>query len=97
MKAIVLAGATVALGVGVAVFALHFELSARTHAYTELRALSGQAQTDLQAHRITGTRASALDGRLDAARMDLKEDDVRGAQKLLDHVKADLATHSRAA
>ncbi|MDE2337920.1 MAG: hypothetical protein KGL14_01435 [Gammaproteobacteria bacterium] len=97
MKLIVLIGATVALCVGVAAFALHFELSARTHAYTELRELSGQTQSDLLDHRITQSRASAVDGRLDQARLALKEDDVRGAQRLLDHVKATLDTRARAA
>ena len=97
MKVIVLVGATVALCVGVAAFALHFELSARTHALAELRQLSGQTQSDLQRHRITQTRASAVDGRLDQARLELKEDDVRGSQVLLDHVKATLDTRARAA
>ncbi|MGC8519376.1 MAG: hypothetical protein ACP5P4_12780 [Steroidobacteraceae bacterium] len=97
MKVIVLVGATVALCVGVAAFALHFELSARTHAFAELRQLSGQTQSDLAHHRITEARASAVDGRLDQARLALKEDDVRGAQRLLDHVKATLDTRARAA
>ena len=97
MKLIVLIGATVALCVGVAAFALHFELNARAHAYNELRELSGQAQSDLQDHRIAQSRASAVDGRLDEARLALKEDDVRGAQRLLDGVKADLAEPMRAA
>ncbi len=97
MKIAVLTGATVVLCVGVAAFAVHFELSARTHAYHELQQLRGQARSDLKAHRITQTRASTLDYRLHEAGLDLEEDDVRGAQKLLDGVKARLAAPTRSA
>jgi hypothetical protein len=97
MKTAVLTGASVVLCVGVAAFAVHFELSARTQAYHELQQLRGQARADLETHRITPTRATTLDYRLHEASLDLEEDDVRGAQKLLDGVKASLATQARSA
>ncbi len=97
MKIVVLIGAAVALCVGVAVFALHFELDARTQAYHELTELRGQTRTDLDRHRITPARATAEESRLRQASIELDENDVRGAQRLLDGVKAVLAAHSRAA
>lgn len=97
MKVIVLTGAAVALCVGVAAFALHFELNARTHAYHELSELRGRARTDLDHHRITPARATAVDQRLREAGIELERDDVRGAQRLLDGVKSTLAARTRAA
>ncbi len=97
MKIVVLISAAVALCVGVALFALHFELDARTQAYHELTELRGQTRTDLDQHRITPGRASAEESRLHQAGLELDEDNVRGAQQLLDGVKAALAGHSRAA
>ena len=97
MKIVVLIGAAVALCVGVAVFALHFELDARTQAYHELTELRGQTRTELDRHSITPGRATAEDSRLHQAGIELDEDNVRGAQRLLDGVKAALAAHARAA
>ena len=97
MKIVVLIGAAVALCVGVALFALHFELDARTQAFHELTELRGQTRTDLDRHRITPGRASAAESRLHQAGIELDQDNVRGAQQLLDGVKATLAGHSRAA
>ena len=97
MKIVVLIGAAVALCVGVAVFALHFELDARTQAYHELTELRGQTRTDLDRHRITPGRATAEERRLHQASIELDQNNVRGAQQLLDGVKAALAAHSRAA
>lgn len=97
MKVAVLTAAAVLLCVGAVAFALHFELSARTDAYHELNALRGQTRTDLDARRITRTRATAVDDRLREARIELEQDDVRGAQKLLEGVRAALATHTRSA
>ena len=97
MKVLVLTGAAVALCVAVGAFALHFELNVRTHTYHELSELRGQARTDLDSRRISATRASTLDERLREARIELEHDDVRGAQKLIEGVKASLAAHTRAA
>ena len=70
-------------------------LSSRNSVYACVRALSSKCSAN--AATPTQGRASAVDGRLDEARLALKEDDVRGAQRLLDGVKADLAAPMRAA
>ena len=97
MKVLVLTSAAVALCVGVAAFALHFELSARSEAYHEILQLRGQTHTDLDSRRITQAKAERVDGRLNQASLELEQDDVRGAQRLLDGVKAELAGRTRAA
>ncbi len=97
MKIGVLTGAAALLCVGAVVFALHFELSARSDAYHELRQLRGRTVSDLGARRITRAKATAVDQSLHEARIELEEDDVRGAQKLIEGAKAELATHTRAA
>ena len=92
------------LGIGAAglslvavAFAFHLELSARSRAYSELRGLRAETTTDLDQHRISASRAAALDGRLGQARKQIEENDVLGAQKLLDRVKADLRDGTRSA
>lgn len=98
MKVAVLTGAALALCVGVAAYAVHFELSARTQTYHEINLLRGQTRTALDTHRITPSRATAVDESLRDARLELEQDDVRAAQKVINGVKADLAaTHTRAA
>lgn len=97
MKAVVLTGAALALSVGAVAAAVHFELSARTHAYHELRGLRSETKTAVDTQRITQAKATSVDDRLHEARIELEQDDVRGAQKLLDDVKTYLAQHARAA
>lgn len=76
-------------------FAFHFEFSARTRAYSELRGLRAETTTDLDRHRISPSRAAALDSQLSQARGQLEQDDVLGAQRLLDGVKAGLRSRIR--
>lgn len=78
-------------------FAVHFELDARARIYSELRGVRAQAVADLDHHRISASRAAALESELGQARRRLKADDVRGAQRLLDRVKADLRSRARSA
>lgn len=96
VKAIAL-GAAAALCIGVVACAVYFEVSARQRAYHELVGLRGRTVTLLDAHRISGPQAASLESRLDQARTELRGDDVRGAQTLLDGVRAYLQVHARAA
>ena len=97
MKAGTLAGIAVVVAVvAVIAFAVHLELSARARVDSELRGLRTEVTTDLDQHRISASRADALDSRLGQVRQQIREDDVRGAQKLLDGLKAQL-TGTRAA
>ncbi len=97
MKAGTLAGIAAAAAVAVVAFAVHLELSARARVDNELRALRTQVSTDLDQHRISASRAAVLDGRLGQVRRQIREDDVRHAQKLLDGVKAALESRTRSA
>jgi hypothetical protein len=97
MKARTLAIIASGAGILAVAFAIHFELDARSHIYSELRGVRAQAAADLAHHRISASRAAALESELGRARRRLKADDVRGAQKLLDRVKADLKSRPRSA
>lgn len=97
MKVGILAIAVAALGVLAIGFAVHFELSARARASSELRGLRAQTSTELDHHLIGPSRAAALDSELGRARRQIERDDVRGAQRLLDGVKADLRSRGRSA
>lgn len=97
MKAGTLAGIAAAAAVAVVAFAVHLELSARARVDNELRALRTQVSTDLDQHRISASRAAVLDSRLGQVRRQIREDDVRHAQKLLDGVKAALESRTRSA
>jgi hypothetical protein len=87
----------VVAGVGIVAvaFAVHFELSARARVYGEMRGLRTEATTDLDRHRISSSQAIALESRLGRVSRQLQENDVRGAQKLLHRVKADLESDTR--
>ncbi len=91
--------AVIASGAGIVAvaFAVHFELDARSRIYGELRGARAQAVAGLAQHRISAARAAALESELGRARRRLKADDVRGAQKLLERVKADLKSRPRSA
>ena len=97
MKAKIWAMIAAALGVLAVAFAFHFELSARSRAYSELRGLRTETTTDLDHHRISASRAATLESRLGRARRRIEEDNVLGAQKLLGRVKADLKSRTRSA
>ncbi len=98
MKVGTVVGIAVGLSIAVAALAFHFEVAARSRAYTELRGLRTETTTDLDHHVINATQAAVLDNRLGEARLQIEEDDVRGAQKVLHAVKADLGTpHTRSA
>ncbi len=98
MKVGTVVAIAVGLSIAVAALAFHFEVAARSRAYSELRGLRTETSTDLDHHIISATQAAALDSRLGRARLQIEEDDVRGAQKVLHAVKADLgAPHTRSA
>jgi hypothetical protein len=97
MKARIWAIIAATLGVVAVAFAFHFELNARSRAYRELRGLRAETTTDLDHHRISRSRAAALESRLGRARRRIEEDNVLGAQKLLGRVKADLKSRTRSA
>ncbi len=92
--AIVGAAAGVVVAVGLAV---HFELSARTRVDNELRGLRTEVTTDVDHHRLSPSQAAALESQLGQVRRQIEEDDVRGAQRLLHEVKADLKSSTRSA
>lgn len=88
----------VGLSIAVAALAFHFEVAARSRAYSELRGLRTETTADLDHHTISATQAAVLDSRLGHARLQIEEDDVRGAQKVLHAVKTDLSSpHTRSA
>lgn len=95
MKFVGLAVIVAGVGIVAVAFAVHFELSARARAYSELRGLRTEATTDLDRHRISPSQAAAFESRLGGVRRQIEEDDVRSAQKLLDRVKADLKSDTR--
>ena len=97
MKAGTLAGIAVVAAIAVVGFAVHLELSARARVDSELRGLRAQVSAELDQHRISASRAAALDSRLGRVRQQIREDDVRHAQKLLDRLKAQLNAPARAA
>ena len=98
MKVGTVVGIAVGLSIAVAALAFHFEVAARSRAYAELRGLRTETTTDLDHHVINATQAAVLDNRLGEARLQIEEDDVRGAQKVLHAVKTDLgAPHTRSA
>lgn len=97
MKAGTLAGIGVVAAVAVVAFAVHLELSARARVDSELRGLRTQVTAELDQHRISASRAAVLDSRLGQVRQQIRDDDVRHAQKLLDHLEAELKTSTRAA
>ena len=97
MKARIWAIIAAVLGIVAVAFALHFELSARSRAYSELRGLRTETTTDLDRHRISRSRAATLESRLGRARRRIEEDNVLGAQKLLGRVRADLKSSTRSA
>ncbi len=98
MKAGTVVAIAVGLSIAVAALAFHFEIAARSRAYSELRGLRTEMTADLDHHVISSTQAAVLDSRLGHARLQIEEDNVRGAQKVLHTVKADLAApHTRSA
>lgn len=97
MNAKILVIVAAGLGILAVAFAIHFELSARTRAYHELRGLRRETTTDLDHHRISPARAATLKSRLQQARLQIEEDNVRGAQKVLDGVRDDLGSGTRSA
>ena len=97
MKAGTLAGIAVVAAVAVVGFAVNLELSARARVDGELRELRAQVSAELDQHRISASRAAVLDSRLGRVRQQIREDDVRHAQKLLDRLKAQLNAPARAA
>ena len=97
MKVRILALAATGLGVIAVALAFHFEVSARSRAESELRALRADTITNLDEHRISASRAAALERRLAEARTQIEKDDVLGAQEQLLRVRADLRTATRAA
>lgn len=97
MKAGILAAAAVTATIVAIGFAVHFELSARTRVQGDLRRLRVEAAAELGRDGLTPAQAAALETRLGQARRDMDDDDVRGAQKLLDSVKLQLQRHPRSA
>lgn len=97
MRKVVLAGAAAVLCVAVGACAVYFELNAKERAYHELVGLRGRTTTLLDTHRISRPEAVSLDSRLSQARTDLRDDDVGGAQAILDGVQAHLRAQARAA
>lgn len=93
---VVAAGSGVIAAAAIA-FAVHFELSARARAYSELRGLRTETMAEVQHHRISPSQAAAIDRRLSRVRLQIEDDDVRGAQKLLDGVRAALGNGTRSA
>lgn len=91
MKAGTVVAIAVGLSVAIGALAFHFEVAARARAYAELRGLRTETTVDLDHHRISATQAAMLDSRLGDARLQIEEDDVRGAQKVLHAVKMDLS------
>lgn len=97
VKTIALAAATGVLCVAVVACAMYFEVSARKRTSHEIAGLRGRTVRLLHSHRISKPQAVSLESRLKRARTELSGDDVRGAQTLLDGVRAYLKVHARAA
>lgn len=97
VKSVALAAGVAALCIAVVACAVYFEVSARQRAYHELAGLRGRTVTLLHAHRISKPQAVSLESRLSQARTELSGDNVRGAQTLLDGVRAYLKAHAKAA
>ncbi len=88
----------VGLSVAVGALAFHFEVAARARAYAQVRTLRTQTATDLDQHRISVAEANSIDDLLGAARVEIAEDNVRGAQRAMRTIRAELAApHARAA
>jgi len=97
VKAAALVAATAVLCFAVVACAVYFEVSARKRTSHEIAGLHGKTVTLLHSHRISKPQAASLESRLNEARTELSGDDVRGAQKLLDGVRAYLRSHAKAA